>query len=249
MAFALVAGSVKAYPEGAETPFRNCFEQVLEFNVTALNTDQELDLTALAAADATNGPGITTVLSKVLKMTGCMVLQSARASAAAFASGTAQITNVANLLSGAADTIEVAGVVFTAQAGAAVLGTATFQAAVGVNETATSLATQINAHATTSALVTAVAATDTVTITAKQRGAGGNSLTLAYVNGDANAGAVVSGAGTLTGGLPTAGYAIVGTPQAPIFAFPGATATPTALHFVLKYRLNRDHVTFVINPT
>ena len=98
MAFAFVANSVKAFPEGAESPFRNCFEQVLEFNLTAAASDQELNLATLAAADSTNGPGITSLLSKVSRMNNCLVLQSARASAGAYATGNATITNIANLI-------------------------------------------------------------------------------------------------------------------------------------------------------
>jgi phage tail sheath gpL-like len=246
MAFAFVANSVKAYPEGAEAPFRNCFEQILEFNVTAVNTDQELDLAAIAALDATNGPQVLSALAKVSRMNGCLVLQSARASAGAYATGNATITNVANLLAGAGDTITVAGVGFVAQAAAVVAGDATFRATVDVTTTAASLAAQINAHATTSALVTASPALGVVTITAKQRGAGGNSIALAYTDAGAEIGATVSGA-ALSGGTPTAGYSIHGTAKAPVFAFPGATATPTALHFVLRYRLAKDETPFIYN--
>jgi hypothetical protein len=73
------------------------------------------------------------------------------------ASGNITITSYANLLTTAADTVSVAGVAFTAQSGAATLGTATFRAATGNTETAASLAAQINAHPTTSALVTRAA--------------------------------------------------------------------------------------------
>lgn len=117
------------------------------------------------------------------------------------ASGQATITNFANLVSGTPDTIEVAGVVFTAQAGAASLGDATFQAATSNNATASSLATQINAEPTASALVTASALGAVVTITANTPGTGGNSLTLLYTDNDANIGATVTGSGTLAGGV------------------------------------------------
>jgi hypothetical protein len=379
MAFAFVASSVKAFPEGAESPFRNCFEQVLEFNVTAANTDQELNLATLAAADATNGPGILTVLSKVSRMNNCLVLQSARASEGAFATGNATITNYANLLGAletttvtfpataaaadgdfvqltdaaggkwalaldtdgggvgnvgaiyvastpivvdisalvlapavatgvvaaltapflavftvldnlngtvtftakslgtcadyqvknaaegaagsitaaiglqgrGADVITVGVTTFTAQAGAVTLGQGTFRAQTDLNVTAISLAAQINAHAVAGALVTATTAaapSGVVTITAKERGAGGNDIALVYTDGSgaASVGATVSGA-LLTGGLPTAGYYISGTPGAPVFSFPGSGDTPTALHFVLRYRLNRDETPVIIN--
>jgi hypothetical protein len=246
MAFAFVANSVKAYPEGAESPFRNCFEQVLEFNVTAVNTDQELDLAAIAALDAANGPQVLSTLAKVSRMNGCLALQASRATAGAYASGNATITNVANLIAAAGDTITVAGVGFVAQAAAVVAGEETFQAITSVTITAASLAAQINAHATTSALVTATPALGVVTITAKQRGAAGNDVTLVYTDAGANVGATVSGA-TLTGGLPTAGYSIHGTAKAPVFAFPGSGDTPTALHFVLRFRLGRDETPFIYN--
>jgi hypothetical protein len=116
------------------------------------------------------------------------------------ASGNITITSYANLLTTAADTVSVAGVAFTAQSGAATLGTATFRAATGNTETAASLAAQINAHPTTSALVTAVAALGVVTITSILSGTGGNSIALGYTdNGGGNIGATKSGT-ALTGG-------------------------------------------------
>jgi hypothetical protein len=115
------------------------------------------------------------------------------------ADGAVTITSFANLVSGTDDVVTVAGVAFTAQAGAATLGTATFQAATSNDATATSLAAQINAHATTSALVTAVANAAVVTITSILNGAQGNDIALAYTDNDSNVGATVSGA-TLTGG-------------------------------------------------
>lgn len=379
MAFALVANSVRAYPVEGNSPLRYVFEQILEFNVTALASDQELDLAALAAADSTNGPAITTLLSQVSRMNGCMVLQAARADAGAYAAGTATISNVANLLPVAdvnvvtfpakaaaadgdfiqltdaaggkwaitldtdgggvanagpiyaastpivvdistgvlapsvaalvfaalpapflavfdavdnldgtititaktagdcaaavkknaaeagdgsitfvnsvvgrnADSVSVAGVAFVAQAAAVVAGQATFRATVDVNTTAVSLAAQINAHATSGALVTATARaapSGVVDIVAKERGAEGNTIALAYTDGagQVSVGAAVSGA-FLSGGLPTAGYSLHGTAQAPVFAFPGGAATPTALHFVLRYKLNRDESPFIYN--
>lgn len=115
------------------------------------------------------------------------------------AEGTVTISSYANLVSGTDDVITVAGVAFTAQTGAATLGTATFQAATSNDATATSLAAQINGHATASALVTAEAASAVVTITAKAAGAAGNSIALVYTDNDTNVGASVSAA-TLAGG-------------------------------------------------
>lgn len=120
----------------------------------------------------------------------------------AFADGTVTITSYANLVSGTDDTLAVAGVTFTAQAGAATLGEATFQAATDNDTTAASLAAQINAHATASALVEAEAAGAVVTITAKRAGAAGNDIAVAYTDNDTNVGLTLGGlsGGKLAGG-------------------------------------------------
>lgn len=115
------------------------------------------------------------------------------------ATGTITITSYANLVSGTDDAITIDGVVFTAQAGAATLGTTTFQAATSNNATAASLAAQINAHTVTAAKVTATVLGAIVTLTAVGDGSSGNALTLTYTDNDTNVGATVSGA-TLTGG-------------------------------------------------
>jgi len=143
---------------------------------------------------------LTTGQLQAITGTGPWTLDIQMLSTAVAASGNATITNFANLISGTADTIQVAGVTFTAQAGAATLGQPVFQAATSNNDTATSLAAQINAHSVTGPLVTAVAAGAVVTITADTAGAGGNALTLAYTDNDVNVGATVSGA-TLSGGV------------------------------------------------
>lgn len=122
------------------------------------------------------------------------------------ATGLVTITNFANLVSGTADKITVGATQFTAQAAAATPGAATFQAATSLSATATSLATQINAHATAGALVNARAVGAEVYLTALHGGTAGNSIALAYTNGDANVGATVSGA-TLADGTTNADYA------------------------------------------
>lgn len=104
------------------------------------------------------------------------------------------ISAYANLVSGTADTLQIDGVTFTAQAGAATPGAATFQAATSNNATATSLATQINAHATASTKVYAVASAATVTLYAHNDGAAGNNVGLVYTNNDGNVGITLSGA-------------------------------------------------------
>lgn len=121
------------------------------------------------------------------------------------AKGNAEITNFANLVSGTADTLTVAGVTFTAQSGSVTPGANLFQASVSNAATATSLAAQINAHATTSPLVKAIASGAKVLISAKRGGTAGNAYGLVYVS-NGSVGLTVSGA-TLTGGTTNPAYA------------------------------------------
>lgn len=114
--------------------------------------------------------------------------------------GEVVITSYANLVSGTDDSVTVGATVFTAQVGAATLGQTTFQAATSNAATATSLAAQINAHATAGALVKAVANGAVVEITAKGNTTAGNAIALAYTDNDANVGATVSGAFLEDGG-------------------------------------------------
>lgn len=125
---------------------------------------------------------------------------------ATFPTGTVTISSYANLVSGTADTITIGATVFTAQAGAATLGTATFQAASSNNATATSLAAQINAHATAGALVYAEAAAAVVHLRSKVGGAAGL-LALVYTDNNAAVGASVSGA-TLADLVPVKGASV-----------------------------------------
>lgn len=118
------------------------------------------------------------------------------------ASGVVTISSYANLVSGTDDSITVGATVFTAQAGAAVLGEATFQAATSNDATAASLVAQINAHPVASLLVVASALSAVVTITAVENGALGNDIALSYLDNDTNVGAAISSvtAGKLDGG-------------------------------------------------
>ena len=118
------------------------------------------------------------------------------------AQGVFTVSSYANLVSGTADTVSVAGVAFTAQAGAATPGAATFQAATSNNATAASLATQINEHATTKALVVATVDGAVVTVKAKNAGSAGNDIAAAYADNDTNVGGAWTGlsAGKLSGG-------------------------------------------------
>lgn len=122
--------------------------------------------------------------------------------AGAKATGVVTISDYAALVSGTDDALAVAGVSFVAQTGAATLGQSTFQAATSDEATATSLAAQINAHATAGALVTASVVGDAVTITAKARGLTGNDIAVAYTDNDTNVGLSLSGlsGGKLSGG-------------------------------------------------
>ncbi len=134
------------------------------------------------------------------------------------ATGVITISSYANLVSGTDDSITLSGTTFTAQAGAVTPGGATFQAATGNNETAASLAAQINAHATVSLKVFAVAALAVVTVYSKVAGVGstgtGNDIGLTYTDNDTNVGIVLSGLSSnkLSGGsnAVTAGPAVKG---------------------------------------
>ncbi len=121
------------------------------------------------------------------------------------AEGIVTITSYANLVSGTDDSIQVGATVFVAQSGAATPGDATFQAATNNNTTASSLATQINAHATAGALVVATANSAIVTIRAIHGGTAPNAYALIYDENDGNVGATV-GAATLLGGTASATY-------------------------------------------
>jgi hypothetical protein len=98
MAFAFVASSVKVYPVSANTALRNCFEQVLEFGLTAVNTDAAFNLATLAGSDAVNGPAIVSLLDRVSKLTHCFVFESNRAAAAAGTAHTLTGTAAAPIL-------------------------------------------------------------------------------------------------------------------------------------------------------
>jgi hypothetical protein len=125
------------------------------------------------------------------------------------ATGTITVSSYANLVSGTDDSVSIAGTAFTAQAGAATPGAATFQAATSNAATATSLAAQINAHATVSLKVYAVAVSDAVILYSVADGVGstgtGNDIAVSYTDNDSNVGIVLSGlsGGKLSGGSDT----------------------------------------------
>lgn len=110
------------------------------------------------------------------------------------ATGLITVSDYADLVSGTDDGVTVGGTLFTAQAGAAVLGEATFQAATSNDLTAASLAAQINAHPTVKLLVFAEAAGAVVTLTALADNPwDGNDVTLTYTDNDTNVGITLSG--------------------------------------------------------
>lgn len=121
------------------------------------------------------------------------------------ATGVVTISSYANLVSGTHDTVTIEGVAFTAQGTSVTPGAATFQAATSNNATAASLAAQINAHATTSALVVATVENAIVTLTAKTQGKAGNDIDVSYTDNDTNVGATLSG---LSGGKLSGGHGL-----------------------------------------
>lgn len=119
------------------------------------------------------------------------------------ADGTITVTSYANLVSGTDDAITIAGVVFTAQAGAVTEGDATFQAATSNEATAASLAAQINANEDVNEIVIATVENAVVTLTALADNPwDGNDVTLTYTDNDTNVGATLAGlsGGKLSGG-------------------------------------------------
>lgn len=125
------------------------------------------------------------------------------------ARGVITITSYANLVSGTDDSITVGATTFTAQTGSVTPGQTTFQAATSNDATATSLAAQINAHATAGALVKATAVAAVVTVTAILNTTAADTIALAYTDNDTNIGATVSGA-TLTDSDDTPDYVTLG---------------------------------------
>lgn len=90
------------------------------------------------------------------------------------------ITDYANLVDAGDDEITIGETTFVAQSGAATPGDATFQASSSNDDTATSLATQVNAHATAGDLVTAVADDATVRLMIDEAGDAGSDIDVTY---------------------------------------------------------------------
>jgi hypothetical protein len=125
------------------------------------------------------------------------------------ARGIVTITSYANLVDGTDDTITVGVTAFTAQAGASTPGQAHFTAATGNNETATSFAAQVNAHATAGALVKATVVGAVVTLTALSNTSSGDTIALSVEQLGTGDGATVSGA-TLTDSDDTSDFVTIG---------------------------------------
>ena len=119
------------------------------------------------------------------------------------AQGVFTVSDYAHLTdSSSNDTITINGVVLTAQTGAVVAGQATFQAATSNNATASSIASQINAHATLKNIVIATVVNNVITVKAKEAGSAGNLITAIYTNAGGTSGGAWSGivSGKLSGG-------------------------------------------------
>jgi hypothetical protein len=114
------------------------------------------------------------------------------------ASGKICIVNAPQLIAGS-DTITVRTVAFAAINGAVTPGDAEFDASGTEEQTATSLAAQINAFHGTSGYVTAVASGNRVIVEAIEPGVAGNSIQLIYTQNGATGGACTDP--YLSGGL------------------------------------------------
>ncbi len=128
------------------------------------------------------------------------------------ARGIVTITSYANLVVTSGDTLKVGATTFTAQSSAVSHGGATFRAATGNNETAASLADQINFHAVAGPLFTAVAVGPVVTITAKTNTTLGSTIDLVYTDThSADIGLTVDDV-TFTGGGVAPDFCVIGAP-------------------------------------
>lgn len=120
------------------------------------------------------------------------------------ASGTVALVQ-ASLTAG--DVVYVGSVGFVATNGAVTLGHATFDMRTGNTQAGASLAAQINAHATLSGVVTATAATGTVTVTAVTKGTLSNHICLGKKATTAAGVILNGGADTVTVASLTSGAA------------------------------------------
>jgi len=128
------------------------------------------------------------------------------------ARGVVTITSYANLVVTSGDTLKVGATTFIAQSSSVSHGGATFRAATGNNETAASLADQINYHATAGALFVATAAGAVVTITAKNNATVGSTVDLVYTDThSADIGLTVDDITLTGGGVDDADFVVIGS--------------------------------------
>lgn len=118
------------------------------------------------------------------------------------AQGVFTVSDYTHFTQSGIDTITINGVVLTAQTGAVVAGEATFQATTSNNATASSIASQINAHATLKNVVIATVVDNVITVKVKEGGSAGNLITAIYTNNGGTAGGAWTGlvSGKLSGG-------------------------------------------------
>ena len=118
------------------------------------------------------------------------------------AQGVFTVSDYTHFTQSGIDTITINGVVLTAQTTAVVAGEATFQAATSNNATASSIVSQINAHATLKNIVIATLVDNVITVKAKEAGSSGNLITAVYTNNGGTAGGEWTGlvSGKLSGG-------------------------------------------------
>jgi S-layer protein len=186
-------------------------------------------LSSVNAAAAASGTATLVSVNAAAAASGTATLISVNAAAAASGTATLVSVNAAAAASGTATLVDVvagnkltiAGVDFTAVAAAP--GANEFVVGDGPtkdNDTATNLATAINASISegVAGVVTATPSTNTVVVTADAAGVAGNSITFTKT-GDP---ITVTGSGTLEGGLDACKLTINGVDFTAVAAAPGA---------------------------
>jgi allophanate hydrolase subunit 1 len=189
-------------------------EATLASVLPALHATGTATLSSVNAVAAATGTATLSSVNAAAAASGTATLVSVNAAAAA--SGTATLVDVV-----AGNKLTIAGVDFTAVAAAP--GANEFVVGDGPtkdNDTATNLATAINASISegVAGVVTATPSTNTVVVTADAAGVAGNSITFTKT-GDP---ITVTGSGTLEGGLDACKLTINGVDFTAVAAAPGA---------------------------
>jgi len=142
----------------------------------------------------------------------------------------------------AGDNVTIGATTFVGTAGAVTPGAATYSIDTGNNETATSLAAQVTAHAVASTVVTATAASAVVTLRAVASGTAGNSIVLTSTDGTDVA---VSGSGTLSGATAVAAneFDVSGTDAQACTSIAAAINAATALSGIVTATASSTVVT------